>query len=234
MYEKPTKVVGRRVAAFLIDLVITYAFNALVFLPFSESRSAAQAKLHPGESVNTFVNIGDKSIIGGGKVAVFLLITLAFGIAYWVILQGIKGWTPGKLALGIRTVDAEGRPPGIGKAFVRQFMWIADSFPWFIPYIVGFVTALATEKNQRVGDLVAKTFVVKKEAAGRPPFGGGAPGGGFAQPAYGTPAPAGGYPPQPPQPAVAAGQKADWYPDPQGKARLRYWDGSNWTDNTSE
>lgn len=28
--------------------------------------------------------------------------------------------------------------------------------------------------------------------------------------------------------------KADWYPDPEGKARLRYWDGTQWTDQTAD
>jgi hypothetical protein len=32
----------------------------------------------------------------------------------------------------------------------------------------------------------------------------------------------------------AGGPKADWYPDPQGQARLRYWDGSQWTDQTAD
>jgi hypothetical protein len=27
---------------------------------------------------------------------------------------------------------------------------------------------------------------------------------------------------------------ADWYPDPLGNARLRYWDGSTWTEQTSQ
>jgi hypothetical protein len=27
---------------------------------------------------------------------------------------------------------------------------------------------------------------------------------------------------------------ADWYPDPSGEARLRYWDGIAWTDDTAE
>ncbi len=27
---------------------------------------------------------------------------------------------------------------------------------------------------------------------------------------------------------------ADWYPDPQGRARLRYWDGRTWTEHTAE
>lgn len=35
--------------------------------------------------------------------------------------------------------------------------------------------------------------------------------------------------------AQAGGQpKADWYPDPQGQARLRYWDGTQWTDQTAD
>ncbi|MEA2397776.1 MAG: hypothetical protein QOK25_1332 [Thermoleophilaceae bacterium] len=39
--------------------------------------------------------------------------------------------------------------------------------------------------------------------------------------------------PQPAPPAEQAGPPAGWYPDPQGQARLRYWDGGAWTDQTS-
>jgi len=31
----------------------------------------------------------------------------------------------------------------------------------------------------------------------------------------------------------AATTPPGWYPDPQGEARLRYWDGSGWTGQTS-
>jgi hypothetical protein len=34
--------------------------------------------------------------------------------------------------------------------------------------------------------------------------------------------------------ADPAAPKADWYPDPQGQARLRYWDGAQWTDQTAD
>jgi hypothetical protein len=34
--------------------------------------------------------------------------------------------------------------------------------------------------------------------------------------------------------AAPPGGKADWYPDPEGKARLRYYDGQRWTDHTAE
>lgn len=32
---------------------------------------------------------------------------------------------------------------------------------------------------------------------------------------------------------VEATARADWYPDPTGQARLRYWDGAQWTDHTA-
>jgi hypothetical protein len=35
-------------------------------------------------------------------------------------------------------------------------------------------------------------------------------------------------------PSGGAGAKADWYPDPRGEKRLRYWDGSQWTDHTAD
>jgi hypothetical protein len=46
---------------------------------------------------------------------------------------------------------------------------------------------------------------------------------------------AGGYG-QPGQGIQQGGQQASqagWHPDPYGQARLRYWDGSSWTDHTS-
>jgi hypothetical protein len=41
-------------------------------------------------------------------------------------------------------------------------------------------------------------------------------------------------PPPPPPPKPAAGPPAQWFPDPTGKARLRYWDGTAWTSHTAD
>jgi hypothetical protein len=71
-----------------------------------------------------------------------------------------------------------------------------------------------------------------------PALGGGQPPAGgqpqsYAQPA--TPAaPAAGAPAQQAAPAAGSAAKADWYPDPRGEKRLRYWDGSQWTDHTAD
>lgn len=39
--------------------------------------------------------------------------------------------------------------------------------------------------------------------------------------------------PQAAQPQATATQAAGWYPDPQGEADWRWWDGAGWTDNTN-
>ena len=41
-------------------------------------------------------------------------------------------------------------------------------------------------------------------------------------------------PPPPPPSADVLPGKADWYPDPRGETRLRYFDGSKWTDHTAD
>jgi hypothetical protein len=59
---------------------------------------------------------------------------------------------------------------------------------------------------------------------------GGAPVAGAGPPAV-TP-PVSTPPPPPPQPSPQ-NPPADWYPDPHGQARLRWWDGNQWTDQTA-
>jgi len=41
-----------------------------------------------------------------------------------------------------------------------------DAFPYFIPYLTGFIVALSSKDNKRIGDMVASTLVVRKDAVG--------------------------------------------------------------------
>lgn len=97
----------------------------------------------------------------------FLLAALGGGFALLVVLQGLTGWTPGKLLTGIRTVREDGRRPGLVKAFLRWVMWVVDGLPYIIP-LLGGILALTTPGHRRVGDMVAQTFVVRASAAGAP------------------------------------------------------------------
>jgi uncharacterized RDD family membrane protein YckC len=223
--QKPTQVVGRRVAAFIIDGLILAAISAVGWYALTKNVGS-------GSCIGGGVTINGKcrGFTDSGNRSLWIAINTIASIGILWVMQGLSGKTPGKAMMGIRVVNAEGRPPGIWRAALRSILWVIDDFPYIIPLLTGFIVALTSQRNQRVGDMVAGTFVVDKNAAG--PQGGGGGGPGLAAGSqYGPPPSA--PPPSAPPPAAGSEQKADWYPDPQGQARLRYWDGQRWTDHTS-
>lgn len=235
------KVLGRRFVALILDSLILSAINLAIYFPLAEKEADVVAELEPGESVSTFVNIGDYTLTGG-KAGLYMLGALVITLLYWVVLVGRTGWSPGKLAVGIRVVrsDTGSTPPGMLKAFLRWFLLLADAFPYLIPYLTGWIVAMTNPRRRRIGDLAAGTEVVKASAVGQPsqPAAGSAPAAEAAPPVMGTQAmpaitPA-SAPEPPPLPQAASGPAADWYPDPHGEKRLRYWDGSQWTDHTAD
>lgn len=105
----------------------------------------------------TFGEIGGDGFSLEGTPA--MLLSLAF-TAYYVVCEGAFGATLGKLVLGIRVVNREGRAPGIGPALVRNLLRIIDFLPF--AYVVGIVAILASKTKQRLGDRVAGTYVVAR------------------------------------------------------------------------
>ncbi len=255
MIDRPTRVIGRRLIAFIIDDVILAAIVFGLFLALTKS--------YPKHGFKNGIVLGSTRHAfeaGSSNRTWWIVASLVAAFLLLAVLPGLTGWTLGKLATGIRVINREGRWPGILRATGRWiFLWLIPIDALFV-WLVGLITMLTTKANQRVGDLVAGTYVVRAGATGRPigqlvpevagfppgsqptaapaaaaaPAGepgaappGGAPGGeqGASSPAAGGP---GGEPGQ-----GGPGQPAGWYGDPQGKARLRWWDGSTWTDHTS-
>lgn len=87
-----------------------------------------------------------------------LCLVLAFG--YYSFFEGVFGGTIGKLLLGMRVVNAEGRNCGLGRALVRNLLRIIDALPF--AYIVGAALVDSSDKRQRLGDRVVKTYVVAR------------------------------------------------------------------------
>ena len=95
----------------------------------------------------------------GLPALIYFLITLL----YFIVLEGTVGQTVGKMLLGIQVVrEGTGQTPGMGAATIRTLLRIIDAFPFFLPYLVGFIVVLVSGKNQRLGDMVANTLVVRK------------------------------------------------------------------------
>lgn len=153
----------------------------------------------------------------GSRLALAWLSSLVLSFLYLAVLQGVTGTTLGKQLAGIRTVQEDGRPPGIAKATLRWVLLIVDAFPYLAP-LVGFICSLTSAGHRRVGDMAAKTFVVHRAAAGQPIVVPGVTTGATAYPPGGWAAPAGpswGTPPGEP-PSGGWGAPSEPAPGPWG------------------
>jgi uncharacterized RDD family membrane protein YckC len=207
--QKPTAIPAQRFVAFLVDTLLICAVIVVLWLLLVDKLPKDQVVGDAG------FDIGDKRYAfteeNSEKQTLWFLLSGLVAFVLSVVVPALSGSSAGRAVAGIRVVDDQGRPPGFVKSLVRWLLWIVDSFFF---WAVGGILVLANGKNQRLGDMAANTYTVKKELAGQPLQ--------LEQPAYVQPMYA--------QQATAA---AGWHPDPRGQARLRWWDGSQWTDHTS-
>ncbi|MCA1614622.1 MAG: RDD family protein [Acidobacteria bacterium] len=101
-------------------------------------------------------------------VAVFLIWSGYFVLFEWAW----SGQTPGKRRLRLRVIREDGRPVTFWEAAARNLVRLLDMMPWFvIPfYSVGLVSVFVSSRDQRLGDLVAGTVVVREREAQAPSF----------------------------------------------------------------
>lgn len=92
----------------------------------------------------------------------FLIISLVWTIGYYVYFEVRRnGRTPGKKAFGIRVVMANGQQVRFFNSLLRNILRVADFLPSF--FMAGVFTALITENQQRIGDFLANTIVIRDE-----------------------------------------------------------------------
>jgi uncharacterized RDD family membrane protein YckC len=88
-------------------------------------------------------------------------------IAYFVVLEGAFGRTLGKLITGTIVIDRDGRAPGMAKALVRTLLRLVEVNPVLIGGLPAGIALLVTMRHQRLGDLLAGTYVVPKKHLNR-------------------------------------------------------------------
>ena len=98
-------------------------------------------------------------------VAVFLIWSGYFALFEWAW----SGQTPGKRWLRLRVIREDGRPVTFWEASARNLVRILDMEP-FPFYSVGLVSVFVSRRDQRLGDLVAGTVVVREREAQAPSF----------------------------------------------------------------
>ncbi len=102
--------------------------------------------------------IGAQPMGGSGRSgAVMLLI----GIAYYIFMEGSQyQGTLGKMALGIKVTDLNGKRISYGRATGRYFAKFLSA----IILGIGYMMAGWTQKKQALHDMVAGTLVVRGKA----------------------------------------------------------------------
>src|SRR5215471_7913492 len=160
----PTAVGGRRIAAAVIDVGLAWVIWAVLFIALSK-QAPSSVSIRDVCAARTCMNVGHRYVGNGGRLIVWGVFWL-YLLLTCVVQRGLTGKTLGTSILGISTVDAEGQPLGVGMALVRSLAGSVDYLPCCLP-IVGFVLVLVGS-HRRVGDLAARSYVVRTDDAGRP------------------------------------------------------------------
>jgi hypothetical protein len=98
-------------------------------------------------------------------IVVFLLISGYFAFFEWLW----SGQTPGKRWMKLRVIREDGRPITFFEAAVRNLLRSFDMQPAPF-YSIGLISVFVNSKDQRIGDMVAGTVVVREREAEAPAF----------------------------------------------------------------
>ncbi len=92
--------------------------------------------------------------------------TIILGFIWWILgiviysyTEGKWGITPGKYFFKIRVIGSDLKPCGFGRAIIRNLLKSVDGF---FNFMVGIMLIALTTNWQRVGDLAARTIVIRK------------------------------------------------------------------------
>lgn len=133
---------GSRCIAAIIDYSILLVLLILATILFAQAVPANQQ----GET---------------GYYALLVLVQFILISFYHLVFEvAWNGQTPGKRRAGIRVVQANGLPLTLSGALIRNLVRLFDFLPFF--YGIGLIVLFATKHTQRLGDLAARTIVIRE------------------------------------------------------------------------
>ncbi len=98
-------------------------------------------------------------LMGAAGQGLYLVLMFLVFWAYPIVFEAMwNGQTPGKKAMALRVVAADGAPVGWLPAITRNLLRTVDMLPF--AYATGLVASLADAHGRRLGDMVAGTLVV--------------------------------------------------------------------------
>jgi len=151
----PVAGIGSRFIAIAVD----YLIWAVLLIIFSLIGAVVLA------SVRVFGEASANWLIGVVLIVVFL-----FHWGYFTLFEAFgNGRTPGKRVAKIRVIHRSGRAISFVEALARNLVRFVDYLPSL--YGVGIVVMFFSRLNQRLGDMVAGTLVVRDREPDSPHWG---------------------------------------------------------------
>ena len=98
-------------------------------------------------------------------VTVFLIVSGYFAFFEWIW----NGQTPGKRWMKLRVIREDGRPVTFWEAAVRNLLRTLDMMPAPF-YSIGLISVFISSSDQRIGDMIGGTVVVREREAEAPAF----------------------------------------------------------------
>lgn len=126
----------RRSLAAMIDASIVFCLSFLIIIKFGTETSEEHWSL-------------------SGIPAALMLLGMAL---FWIIPEWLTGMSFGKWSCDLHVVDMAGNKISLPQSVKRNVLRVVDVQA---AYLVGFIAAKLTPNQQRLGDLWAKTIVVR-------------------------------------------------------------------------
>jgi uncharacterized RDD family membrane protein YckC len=104
---------------------------------------------------------GAETLLGNDTYRQTLWIWILGIVLYFPLTEGLLGWSVGKLVTKTRVVRADGSLPGVGKAAIRTVLRLIEVNPLLLGGLPAAIAVVSSEKRQRLGDMVAQTYVLK-------------------------------------------------------------------------
>jgi uncharacterized RDD family membrane protein YckC len=109
-----------------------------------------------------FIVYGERegqSIVVSGSPGLIMILLWAL---YFPILEALWGKTPGKALFGLQIVGRTGQKPLLRQSVIRR---LCDIFDIYLAMLVPFIIRKSELIPRRIGDRLAKTYVVPKSSA---------------------------------------------------------------------
>jgi uncharacterized RDD family membrane protein YckC len=142
---------GPRCLAFFLDMLIVGFVQVVLVVTLVFASIGAFANPAAGSATGAIVTF----------LVIILVVTLLLPVLYFAYFEWRwNGQSPGKRVAGIRVIRRGGFPVGAREILWRNVLRIIDYLP--TNWMIGLISFFASQNQQRVGDIVADTVVVRE------------------------------------------------------------------------